>query len=173
MPTAPVLSDIREACVGRLLAAAALPKLSPGADISERFVREMFKATRCLVARWQRVRLFEIFCSEGYLCATRVFVNPHPIPDEYRRFMHYDPGYSQDSRGALPSDADLLKRALDVHVQHASVNTDYHDAQRLLQEFREDAARKLETYMPSDVYSPGNTHRWYDRNGDLALTHSD
>jgi len=174
VPSAHVLSDIREACVGRLLAAASLPKVASNAGVSEKFVRDMFKATRGLVAGWQRVRLFEVFCSAGYRCATRVFDNPHLIPDVYRCFMLYDPGQSgQHSRGALPSDTALLLRAQQVLAMHASVNANYHDAQRLLQEFREKTARDLETYMPPNVYSPDNTSRWYDRNGDLTLTHSD
>jgi len=173
VPSAPILSDIREACVGRLVAAAARTKLSPGADASARFVRAMFKAASGLEARWQRVRFFEIFRSAGYLCTTRVFENPHPIPDVYRRFMYYDPGYSQESPGALPSDKALLQRALEVLVQHESVNLDFQGAQRLLHDFRAEAARDLETYMPSGVYSPGNFRQWYDENGDLALTPSD
>ena len=172
MPSAPVLADIREACVGRLLATAT-KKLPPDADISAQFVRQLCRSTRGLTAEWQRVRLFEVLAVEGYRCAVRVFENPHPIPFDYRQFMLYDPGQNgPDSRGALPSDAVLLRRALDVLKMHEAVNTDYHGARKCLLEFRDTSASTLEAYMPSHVYSSANTSLWYDSDGGLIFTHS-
>jgi hypothetical protein len=122
---------------------------------------------------WQRVRLFDVFLFRGLLCATRVFENPHTIPYECRCFKLYDPGQrGQYSRGALPSDAALLQRALGVLKLHASVNSDYHGASHRLLAFRDTVAQQLKTDMPSHVYSQVNTSLWYDINGDLALARS-
>ena len=126
-----------------------------------------------LLVGWQRVRLFDVFWFRGLPCATRVFENPHPIPCECRCFKLYDPGQSgQYSRGALPSDAALRQRALEVLKLHASVNSDYHGAQHRLLAFRDTVAQQLKAYMPSNVYSPVNTSLWYDINGNLALARS-